>query len=314
MKDIINTKLDKLTTTKLVCKYYTTLLQIIKEVSSKLNYKTRGETIGKIEQQIKDKYKENSEDLLKVFEITKKLIIKNYQSFTSGKKDSVSKNLWSFYYQIWQELNNPNKNLKQITSLNNLVRWGYNCWYSKLKFTSLIIYYQILNFCVNKWKTILWYVVFWLLISMWFIYYNNHNTVIQNKTSNKTILSTSKYFKKVWLTTWEINYLLKYNIIKNGKIIKYKNLSGTYIKYNNSNYNLTEFAKNNIISYVCMKEQTRYNTMFKKNKICFKYLGNVCDHKQYYINLINYNKNTKNTNIRKWLIYIKLLMKLWKCI
>ena len=166
MKDNINAKLGKLTTTTLVCKYYTTLLQIIKEVSSKLNYKTRGKIIGKIEQQIKNKYKENNEDLLKVFEITKKLIKQNSNFFTEWNENYVSKNLWSFYYKIWQELNNPNKNLKQITSLNNLVKEKYYCWYSRLKFTSLIIYYQILKILVNKWKTILWYVVFWLLVSM----------------------------------------------------------------------------------------------------------------------------------------------------
>ena len=313
-----NTKLKHLITTKLVCKYYAMLLQIIKEATKGLNSKTRTKTIREIQQQIETKYKEHSKDLLEVFEITKKLIKQNPDFFTEWKENYVSWNLWSIYYQIWQALNYPNdkkKPKKHLKSLNNLVRWEYDCWYSKLKFNSLIMYYKILDFLKINWKNIVWYMVFWLLISMWFIYYcdNHNNTAIQNKYNNKTIFSANKYFQKVWLSTWEINYLLKDDIIKNAKIIKYKTLSGSYIEYHNANYNIIEFAKNKIISSVCMQEHTLYNSMFKKDKVCFKYLDNVCEHKKYYINLIKHNKNTKDINIRTWLIYTKLLLKLWKC-
>jgi len=302
----IEDKLKIFNNSKLVCKYYNTLLQVIKETTKDL--KDRGKSYKKIKEKIREN--KDSEELLKVFEIIKKLILENGLHFSSSRQAQLKKNIWNLYYQIWKELNNPNKEIKYLNNLNNLITKEYKCWYSKSKFFILHNYYRLLFFITKYLFKIVWYSIIAFIISTLSIYgYKKYNN-----DTKKTIIQATKYLKDAGLTLGEIKYLVKDNIIKNGKIIIYKNLSGIYLSYNNINYNLIAFSKNNIISSICIKEHNWGNFIFNKDMICPEYIDKVCTHKKYWINIIKKYINTKDSKIRKWLIYIKLLMKLWKCL
>lgn len=339
----IENRLEKLKNTKLVCKYYTRLLGIIKEETKDLNSKTRYKANAKITDAImRTKEREN---LLKVFKIIKDIIIENHEFFTSQDKEKFKSNVWNILYKVWKSLNKKENNRditdeesKYLYSLNNLVNWEYRCWYRKTKFLIVYGYYKFLFLVVKYFPKILKYLSIMLMISMLSIYwyeryYNKYkasnscvdvtpgkenisktsarepaNNDIKTSYNNKYVsFKPSDYLKNMGLKTDEIKYLLNDDVImKEAQIIKYENLSWVYIRYDKKLYNLEEYGKKKIMKIIC--------TRIKKNNQCFNYIDNICGNKAYYIRVFKQYKNLRTAKILQWLVYIKLLLKLNHCL
>jgi len=285
-------KLSKKEIYLLMCRYYALfkleLANLAKEVRNKKQF-----TI-KLKNRLS--YANYSNELLKVYDIFKKILIANPSIFGKYKTSrEIEKNITYYLYALSQDMIGKNKKW-WFNKIENIIQSRYKC--NKY----LYIKYSFLDF-LSKLDSKYLKIVFILLsgVFLWyFLRFVNTSSIAYNHTyivDYKTGLSD--YFKQA-LTTEEFNFLRANDKVFNKAIfLNFKNLSWDYIKYQAYLYSLNYLFKIRV-GLLC--------NYFNNVKYCYFDMDQVNINRKFWLDTIQKYKSNNNKNIRIAIIYIKLML------